>query len=351
MRGEIDRRQRLVSASREQVVEALAAGRALQPVDAAEAAIVEHHDDELATEHDRGCDLRVHHQVAAVADHDEDLALGLRHLDAEPAGDLVAHAGKAVFEVVAAGLRRAPQLVQLARQPAGGADHDVGARGRALHRADTCASVGALCSRGRRLGGRRVPLAPSRGSRGALPGRGRAQPPSAADSSSSPASRVADQRHRVCLPASKGCTLRLTIRRAARANSAREPVVKSCSRVPTASTSRPRAASALAALRAGDADRAHVQRMVPGQRALAGLGLRDRDAVALGESRQRRRRARIVHAAAGDDQRPLGAAQAARRRRAARPVGPVRRGARRARRRSFRDSRRPRPARPGRGPA
>ena len=51
-------------------------------------------------------DLGIEHQVAAVADHHDDFALGLRHLDADAAGDLVAHARVAVFHVVAAGTRR-----------------------------------------------------------------------------------------------------------------------------------------------------------------------------------------------------------------------------------------------------
>jgi hypothetical protein len=50
---------------------------------------------------------------------------GFGHLGAEAAGDLVAHAGEAVFHVVAAGRARLPELVQFARQAAGGAEHDV----------------------------------------------------------------------------------------------------------------------------------------------------------------------------------------------------------------------------------
>ena len=74
---------------------------------------------------DRGDDLRRHHQVRAVADHHVDLARRIGHLDAEAPGDLVAHARVAVLEVVAVGLARAPELVQVAGQAAGGADHDV----------------------------------------------------------------------------------------------------------------------------------------------------------------------------------------------------------------------------------
>ena len=66
-----------------------------------------------------------HHQVGAVAHHHVDLALGGRHLGADAAGDLVAHAGVAVLEVESAGLFRAPEFVQVAGQAARGADHHV----------------------------------------------------------------------------------------------------------------------------------------------------------------------------------------------------------------------------------
>ena len=98
--------------------------RLMQPI----AAVVEHGQDQLLAEHDRGLQLGVHHHVAAVADHDEDFAVGQGHLHAQAAGDLVAHAGEAVFHVVAVGRAGPPQLVQLARQAAGGADDDVAAR-------------------------------------------------------------------------------------------------------------------------------------------------------------------------------------------------------------------------------
>ena len=66
--------------------------RGLQPLDAAEAPVVQHHDEELRAERDRGGDLGVEHQVAAVADQHADLALRTRQLDAEAAGDFIAHA-------------------------------------------------------------------------------------------------------------------------------------------------------------------------------------------------------------------------------------------------------------------
>ena len=50
---------------------------------------------------------------------------GAASFDAEAAGDLVAHAGVAVLDVVALGVAGAPQLVQVAGHRAGRADHDV----------------------------------------------------------------------------------------------------------------------------------------------------------------------------------------------------------------------------------
>ncbi len=60
---------------------------------------------------------------------------------------------------------------------------------------------------------------------------------------------------------------------------------------------------------AGDADGAGGLGMVPGERALAGLGLGHGDAVPLGEVGERLARQRVVHAAAGDDERRLGVRQ------------------------------------------
>ena len=101
----------------EQVVERRATAGLLQPVDAAVAAVVEQHNDQLEAEHHRGRDLGIHHQVAAVADDDDDFAVRAGHLHTEPAGDLVTHARVAVLEVIAAGHRRAPELVQFAGSP------------------------------------------------------------------------------------------------------------------------------------------------------------------------------------------------------------------------------------------
>jgi hypothetical protein len=120
----------------EQVVEGLATGGALQPVDATETAIVQQHNRQLQSQHHRRGELRVQHEIAAVADHHDDLALRPRQLHAKSAGDFVAHAGIAVFEMIGPDLLRLPKLVQLARQAAGGADHNGILWRDALHCAD-----------------------------------------------------------------------------------------------------------------------------------------------------------------------------------------------------------------------
>jgi hypothetical protein len=61
--------------------------------------------------------------------------------------------------------------------------------------------------------------------------------------------------------------------------------------------------------RAGDADRAQLQRMIPWQRTLAGLRLGDWNAMRFCEPAQRVARETVEHATAGDDQRPLRLAQ------------------------------------------
>ena len=119
-----------------EIVEVRPAGGHLQPVDTAETPVVEHHDGELLAQHDRGGDFGIGHEIGSVAYHHHDLAPRLRHLHAEPAGDLIAHAAVAVFHMVGARRPRQPELVQLARQPACGADHRRLARHHPLDRAD-----------------------------------------------------------------------------------------------------------------------------------------------------------------------------------------------------------------------
>ena len=306
MRDEIDLRQRLVPGVLEQVVEALAAGRALQAVDAAEAAVVEHDDGELHAEHDRGRDLGVHHQVRAVADHDDHLALGPRHLDAEAAGDLVAHAGIAVFEVVAAGLggaaracaarpagrRRRRRRYRTARPPRCTAPITCASDGSA---AFVAAVAAAASSRQRAF---------SAAARSAQP-RGARRPPSAAESRSSPTLASQTSGSAPCLLGIEALHVEADDRRLRvaeqRPGAGGEILQPRADREHDVGLGRERVRGA----RAGDADRAHVERMIVRQRALAGLRLGDRNAVRLGEAPQRLGRLGVVHAAAGDDQRFL----------------------------------------------
>src|SRR3546814_14122261 len=81
----------------EQIVEGGAAGRGLKAVNATEATIVEQHEDQFDAHRNRGGQLRIEHQIAAVANHDIDMARGLGELDANTDGDLIAHARIAVF--------------------------------------------------------------------------------------------------------------------------------------------------------------------------------------------------------------------------------------------------------------
>ncbi len=69
-------------------------------LDALVAVVVEDDDRDPDALGDRGHDLRVEHQVGAVADGDHHLALRLGELHADAGRDLVAHAGVAVLEVV-----------------------------------------------------------------------------------------------------------------------------------------------------------------------------------------------------------------------------------------------------------
>ena len=142
MSGEVDLGQGLMPRIGEQVVEALDADGALQPVDAAEAAIVQHDDGQLQPEQHGDGDLGIHHEIGAVAEHHRHVARRVGHLDAQPAGDLVAHGGIAIFEVIAARRARLPMLVQLAGKPARRADEHVARAAARCTAPITCASEG-----------------------------------------------------------------------------------------------------------------------------------------------------------------------------------------------------------------
>ena len=350
VRGEVDRGRRAaaVRAVVEQIVERRPAHRLLQPADAAVAAVVEDDDRQLAAEHHRGGDLGVEHQVAAVADDDDHFATGVRHLHADAAGNLVAHARVAVLDVIAAGHRRAPELVQLARQRPRGADDDVVA-GRvgdaALDRADHLAVVG---QRHRAHAGDAQHLvAPALAAllRGRLP-RGIGAPAAERPRQRrEPATGVGAHRQAAPLERVERVDVdrhepRLHEQRIRSGGEVLQPCADRNHHVGLARC-------IVRGGRAGDADRAQLQRVVPRQRALAGLGLRDGHAMRVDERTQRVRRLRIEHAAACDDQWTLrradrlgGCGHLFRRRAASRRTGPA------PARRTPRASRRPSSARP-----
>ena len=89
--------------------------------------------------------------------------------------------------------------------------------------------------------------------------------------------------------------------------------MKSCSRVPTASTTSASAARWLAEFEPRPPIGPAFNGMVVDQHRPAGDGLDHGHAVALGEAGQRRLGTAIAHAAAGDQQRLLGRAQEGRR--------------------------------------
>src|SRR5215204_1457920 len=89
---------------------------------------------ELVAFLDGSDDLGVHHQVRTVTAHYVDLALGGRHLHTEAAGDLIAHARVAVFDVVALRVARPPELVQIPRHRTCSANDDVFGIRERIHR-------------------------------------------------------------------------------------------------------------------------------------------------------------------------------------------------------------------------
>ena len=108
-----------------------------------------------------------------------------------------------------------------------------------------------------------------------------------------------------CFPASKPAVLSW-ISRALLDQSAREPVVKSCSREPTASSTSASRARPLAAAVPVTPMEPTFRRWVQVERALAGLGLRHRYAMALGEGGKLGAGLAVMHAAAAEQKRGLG---------------------------------------------
>ena len=113
MCDEIHHRRRVgcVIAAVQKVVIAFTARGSLESVDAAEAAVIEQNNDQLLAKRYRCRDFRIQHEVAAIADQNDDVPFRLGQLDAKAAGNLISHAGVAVFDVVTVLIARTPKLV------------------------------------------------------------------------------------------------------------------------------------------------------------------------------------------------------------------------------------------------
>ena len=149
------------AAVRHEVVERHPARGDLQPVDDGEAAVVAHDDDELVPRQHRAVEVAVHHQVRAVADQGDHLAVGHGHLRSPGPRDLIPHAGVAVLAVERMDALRAPPADQLAGESPRGGDHVGGRTGGPVDRSDDLrvgrevvgiGSVGAGCPQRHRGG-------------------------------------------------------------------------------------------------------------------------------------------------------------------------------------------------------
>ena len=238
---------------------------------------------------DGGDDLLGHHQERAVADHHVDLAVGRGELDAEAAGDLVAHARVAVLDVVALRVARAPQLVQVAGHRARRAHDDVARAGDAVDDAEH------LALRGQRAVAERVGLLDGRVPLGGEPGGALGVVGVGAAALERAAQRLEARRARRPTSGRPGVLERVDGRDVEvdearvlgeqRARGGREVAPARADAEDHVGLARDRVGGG----RAGGADRAERLRVVVGQRALAGLRLGDRDAGRLGERARARR--------------------------------------------------------------
>ena len=296
-------RVRAVLAARIARAEAGRADRPRQRADRRVAVVLYQHDHQLDTLRDRGHELARQHQVRAVADHHEHLALGRRELDPDPAGDLVAHARVAILDVVALRVARAPQLVQVARHRSGGAHHDIAGPAAALTAPITSAWLGSgSCRRCTSRSTSAPQAADSSAARCSTPrrrGDRRARP-----AAPRAPSRVGERASPLCLAASSDATLTFTNRTPGSWNADFDDVVKSLQRVPTpitrsASRARRLAAGVPVAPIAPSAER-WSEGSAPRPACVSPTGM----PVASASARERVGRLGIDHAAARHDQRP-----------------------------------------------
>src|SRR4029077_6579014 len=98
--------------------------------------VIEENDVELDSFLNAGMDFLSHHQIGAIADHHIDLAVRRGHLYSEPSGDFISHAGVAILHVITLRIPGPPQLVEISRQAACGANQDVARLGNGVDDAD-----------------------------------------------------------------------------------------------------------------------------------------------------------------------------------------------------------------------
>src|SRR4029077_10480562 len=95
------------------------AHRSLQTKNALVPVIIYQHDGQPNAFSDRGHNLRVHHEIGAVTNHHHDLTVWVGQLGSQTSGDLVAHTGIAIFQMIGFGIFRPPKPQQLSGQSPG----------------------------------------------------------------------------------------------------------------------------------------------------------------------------------------------------------------------------------------
>jgi hypothetical protein len=108
----------------------------LQPVDDGVTSVVAEHHDELVALEGRAVQLRVEHQVGAVADERDDLTRLTRHPRPPRAGDLVSHGGVPVLAVERPDSLREPVDVHLPGQSPGRGQRQIVLAGLSVERSD-----------------------------------------------------------------------------------------------------------------------------------------------------------------------------------------------------------------------
>src|SRR5438270_11962526 len=81
--------------------EAAASNRTAETANTGETVVVEQDNVDLDVLLQGRHDLLRHHEVGTITNQNVDFAAGIRHLDTEPSGNFIAHAGIAILQVIA----------------------------------------------------------------------------------------------------------------------------------------------------------------------------------------------------------------------------------------------------------